>query len=132
MLRPKAPLHKDLTSEADRTGETLDADVAAFVINDVAGILYKPVSGGRAKPFAGGDVAITLNDTVTILQEGDVAVELVATVSANGKAYYDPSAKGFRGDTTGSSVLIPGKFLQAGVLGDIVLMRFNTDGILGS
>lgn len=120
------------TAEADRTGNTLDADVAAFVIKDVAGIVVYPVSGGRAKAFQGGDLTISLGDMVTILQAGDVAIELVATVSANADAFYDPSAKGFRGDSTGSSVQVPGKIMQAGVSGDIVLMRFNTDAILGS
>ena len=76
---------------------------------------------------------------VTVLQEGDIAVELGATVSANDDAFYVNTPGGasvqytWRNDVdTDKAVQVPGKFRQAGVSGDIVMMRFNTDAVLGS
>lgn len=119
------------TEEDDRTG-TLDADVAAFTIADVAGILSKSTSGGRARDFRTGTLTISTDDPVTVLQEGDIAVEYGNTVSAADDVYYDPSEKKYRNDATGSAVKIQAKFMQAGVLDDIGMIRFNTDATLGS
>ena len=122
----------------DNTG-TLDYSVPAFTQKDIAGIVYKPVTGGRAKNFYDGFLANRLGDMMTIVQEADIAIELGGTVSANDDAFYvntpgGASAVGtFRNDVdTDKAVQIPGRFQQHGVAGDIVMMRFNLDAVLGS
>jgi hypothetical protein len=127
------------TAEADRTSETLTYTVVTFVLKDIAGIVVKPVTGGRAKRFSDGYLKYSLGDVMTILKEGDVAVELGATVSAQDDAFYVNSPGGasaqytWRNDVdTDKAVQVPGRFLQAGVSGDIVMMRFNLDAVLGT
>ena len=127
-----------VTAAGDNTG-TLDYSVPAFTQKDIAGIVVKPVTGGRAKRFSDGYLKYSLNDVMTILQEGDVAVELGGTVSAGDDAFYVNTPGGasqqytWRNDAdTDKAVQVPGRFMQAGVSGDIVMMRFNLDVVLGS
>jgi len=126
------------TSEGDASG-TLDYSVVAFVQKDIKGLVVKPVSGGKAKRFSDGVINFSLGDAITLLEEGDIAIELGSTVEAGDDAYYVHTAGGastqytYRNDAdTDKATKIPGSFQQGGVEGDIVMMRFNIDAVLGS
>jgi len=127
------------TTFADRSGETLTYAVPAFTQKDIAGIVVKPVSGGSAKRFSDGVITISLDDLVTVLQEGDIAVLLGDPVTAGDDAFYVNTPGGssdqytWRNSVdTDKAVQTPGRFMQSGSAGDIVMLRFNTDAVLGS
>lgn len=122
----------------DNTG-TLDYSVPSFTQKDIAGIVVKPVSGGIAKRFSDGVINFELGDSITVLEEGDIAIELGSDVKAGDDAFYVHTPGGasnlhtYRNDAdTDKAVQIPGSFRQDGVEGDIIKMRFNTDAVLGS
>lgn len=122
----------------DNTG-TLDYSVPTFTQKEIAGIVVKPVSGGKAKRFSDGVINYKTGDSITLLEEGDIAIELGSDVKAGEDAYYVHTAGGastqytYRNDAdTDKATKIPGQFRQDGVEGDIVKMRFNTDAVLGS
>lgn len=122
----------------DNTG-TLDYSVEPFTQKDIAGIVVNPVSGGIAKRFADGVINYKFGAEITVLEEGDIAIELGSDVKENNDAFYVHTPGGasplhtYRNDAdTDKAVQIPGRFRQDGVKGDIVKMRFNTDAVLGS
>lgn len=126
------------TFAGDNTG-TLDYSVPAFTQKDIAGIVVKPVTGGRAKRFSDGYLKYSFGQTMTVIKEADIALELGGTVSAQSDLYYVNTPGGsypihtFVGDDdSGNAVKIPARNYQAGVVGDIVLCRFNLDAVLGS
>ena len=136
---PTAGTFTIATAEADRTGETISYAVIAFVQKDIAGIVVHPVTGGRAKTFSDGTLVYETGEMMTVLRQGDIAVELGGTVSAQADVYYVSGTGGtyaqytYVGDAdSGNAVKIPATFSQAGVIGDIVMIRFNTDAVLGS
>ena len=136
---PTAGTFTFTTIEADRTSETLSYAVAAFVQKNIAGIVIQPVTGVKAKRFTGGEPVYSFGDMMTVVEKADVAVELRGTVAAQDDAFYVNTPGGasavhtYRNDAdTDKAVQIPGKFLQDGVFGDIVKMRFNLDAVLGS
>lgn len=126
------------TLAGDNSG-TLDYSVVAFIQKDIKGIVVKPVSGGQAKRFSDGVINYKLGDSITLLEEGDIAIELGSDVKDGDDAFYVHTPGGasnqytYRNDAdTDKAAQIPGQFRQDGVKGDIVKMRFNTDAVLGS
>lgn len=112
---------------------------AAFTQKQIKGIILKPVSGGKAKVFSTGVLEFNLGDLMSIAQEADIAIELGGTVTAGDDAFFNHSGGGSRAqytwgndDDTANASQVPGQFLQSGVIGDIVLLRFNIDAVLGS
>lgn len=126
------------TAAGDNSG-TLDYSVGAFTQKDIKGIVAKPVSGGQAKRFSDGVINYKLGDSMTLVEEADIAIELGADVEAQDDAFYVHTPGGasdqytYRNDAdTDKATQIPGKFLQGGTSGEIVKMRFNLDAVLGS
>lgn len=122
----------------DNTG-TLDYSVPSFDQKDIVGIVVKPVSGGQAKRFSDGVINYKLGDSMTLLEEGDIAIELGSDVKEKDDVFYVHTPGGasplhtYRNDAdTDKATQIPGQFRQDGVEGDIIKIRFNTDAVLGS
>ena len=112
---------------------------AAFAQNRIKGIVMAPVSGGVQKRYSDGAIFFEQGDSMTLVQEGDIAVLLDDNVSAFDNVFYVHTAGGasaqytYRNDLdTDKASQIPAQFLEAGSPGDIVLIRFNTDAFLGS
>ncbi len=104
---------------------------AAFAPATIQGIVIN--NQRLEKAISTGDRAIQDEETFTVLTRGKIAVPVTDTVARGETAWFvhtvgTSAVHTWRGDIdTNKASKIPGRYLEAGTTGDIVLVEINLD-----